>query len=55
MFEKNSSRKTNHIDFLSNYANNFIQKNIKLYVNINDNANNQGYQRYQVQVGTGRW
>ena len=44
------SPKSNPIVFLPKYANNFGPKNVKPYVNINGNANNQGY---QVQVGTG--
>ena len=47
MFEQTSSRKLNSIDFLQKNA---IPKNLNRYVNINGNANNQGY---QVQVGTG--
>jgi hypothetical protein len=50
MFEKSLSHNSNPIDFLSKYSNNFGSKNVKPYVNINGNANNQGY---QVQVGSG--
>ena len=47
MFEQTPSRKLNSIDFSHKNA---IPKNLNRYVNINGNANNQGY---QVQVGTG--
>ena len=50
MFEQTPSRKLNSIDFSKKNLNNFGPKNFKPYVNINGNANNQGY---QVQVGTG--
>lgn len=58
-FEENSitpSSKNIPINFSPSYANNFRKsltpspKNVKPYVNINGNANNQGY---NVQVGTG--
>lgn len=50
MFEQNSSRKSNLVNFSKKNINNFGAKNLNKYVNINGNANNQGY---QVQVGAG--
>jgi hypothetical protein len=50
MFEQSPSRKLNPINFSQKNVNKFGAKNLKPYVNINGNANNQGY---QVQVGTG--